>query len=158
MIMCLYNHYLGTNLYQFYFARTYICKWWCINFVTFKLLFQMIVSHLFLAFTALIIGSINLFSKKGTQRHKFIGWFWIIFMTYVAVSSFLIKELNDGVYSWIHLLSIITLISLILSIIAIKLRFIKIHSLLMIGTYIGLFIAGMFALMPGRYIANFIGI
>ena len=123
-----------------------------------NLLFQMIVSHLFLAFTALIIGSVNLFSKKGTQRHKFIGWFWIIFMTYVAVSSFWIKELNDGVFSWIHLLSIITLISLILSIIAIKLRFIKIHSLLMIGTYIGLFIAGIFTLMPGRYIANFIGI
>ena len=122
------------------------------------LLFQMIVSHLFLAFAALIIGSINLFSEKGTQRHKFIGWFWIIFMTYVAVSSFWIKELNDGVYSWIHLLSITTLISLILSIIAIKLRFIKIHSFLMVGTYIGLFIAGVFTLMPGRYIANFFGI
>ena len=122
------------------------------------LLFQMIVSHLFLAFAALIIGSINLFSEKGTQRHKFIGWFWIIFMTYVAVSSFWIKELNDGVYSWIHLLSITTLISLILSIIAIKLRFIKIHSFLMVGTYIGLFIAGIFTLMPGRYIANFFGI
>ena len=122
------------------------------------LLFQMIVSHLFLAFAALIIGSINLFSEKGTQRHKFIGWFWIIFMTYVAVSSFWIKELNDGVYSWIHLLSITTLISLILSIIAIKLRFIKIHSFLMVGTYIGLFIAGIFTLMPGRYIANFFGL
>ena len=80
----------------------------------------MIISHLFLALAALIIGSINLFSKKGTQRHKLIGWFWIIFMTYVAISSFWIKELNDGVYSGIHLLSIITLLSLVSSIIAIK--------------------------------------
>ena len=116
----------------------------------------MIISHLSLALAALIIGSINLISKKGTTRHKLIGWFWIIFMTYVAISSFCIK--NDGVYSWIHLLSIVTLLSLIFSIIAIKFRFIKIHSFFMIGTYIGLFIAGIFTLMPGRYIANFFGI
>ena len=57
-----------------------------------------------------------------------------------------------------HLLSIITLLSLIFSIIAIKFGFIKIHSFFMIGTYIGLFIAGIFTLMPGRYIANFFGI
>ena len=118
----------------------------------------MIVSHLILALIALIIGSINLISKKGTKRHKLIGWFWIIFMTYVAISSFWIKELNDGDYSWIHLLSIITLLSLMFSIIAIKFGFIKIHSFFMLGTYIGLFIAGIFALMPGRYIANFFGI
>ena len=48
--------------------------------------------------------------------------------------------------------------TLIFSIIAIKFRFIKIHSFFMIGTYIGLFIAGIFTLMPGRYIANFFGI
>ena len=105
----------------------------------------MIVSHLILALIALIIGSINLISKKGTTRHKLIGWFWI-------------KELNDGAYSWIHLLSIVTLLSLIFSIIAIKFGFIKIHSFFMLGTYIGLFIAGIFTLMPGRYIANFFGI
>ena len=40
----------------------------------------------------------------------------------------------------------------------IKFGFIKIHSFFMIGTYIGLFIAGIFTLMPGRYIANFFGI
>ena len=118
----------------------------------------MIVSHLILALIALIIGSINLISKKGTTRHKLIGWFWIIFMTYVSISSFWIKELNDGDYSWIHLLSIITLLSLIFSIIAIKFGFVKIHSFFMLGTYIGLFIAGIFTLMPGRYIANFFGI
>jgi uncharacterized membrane protein len=118
----------------------------------------MIVSHLILALIALIIGSINLISKKGTTRHKLIGWFWIMFMSYVAISSFWIKELNDGAYSWIHLLSIVTLLSLIFSIIAIKFGFIKIHSFFMIGTYVGLLIAGIFTLMPGRYIANFFGI
>ena len=118
----------------------------------------MIVSHLILALIALIIGSINLISKKGTKRHKLIGWFWIMFMSYVAISSFWIKELNDGAYSWIHLLSIVTLLSLIFSIIAIKFGFVKIHSFFMLGTYIGLFIAGIFTLMPGRYIANFFGI
>ena len=117
----------------------------------------MILSHLFLALIALIIGSMNLFSKKGTSKHKIIGWFWITFMVYVSISSFWIKELNEGQYSWIHLLSIITILSLIFSIIAIKLRYIKIHSFFMVGTYIGLCIAGIFTLLPGRFISNYLG-
>ena len=101
----------------------------------------MILSHIFLALIALVIGAMNLLSKKGTNKHKLIGWFWIIFMGYVSISSFWIKELNEGQYSWIHLLSIITILSLIISIIAIKLKYIKIHSFFMINTYAELFIA-----------------
>ena len=112
----------------------------------------MILLHLFLALIALVIGAMNLFSKKGTNKHKLTGWFWIIFMGYVSISSFWIKELNEGQYSWIHLLSIITILS---SIIAIKLRYIKIHSIFMISTYAGLFIAGIFTLLPRRFIANY---
>jgi len=48
----------------------------------------MILLHLFLALIALVIGAMNLFSKKGTNKHKLIGWFWIIFMGYVSISSF----------------------------------------------------------------------
>ena len=114
----------------------------------------MILSHIFLALIALVIGAMNLLSKKGTNKHKLIGWFWIIFMGYVSISSFWIKELNEGQYSWIHLLSIITILS---SIIAIKLRYIKIHSIFMISTYAGLFIAGIFTLLPRRFIANYLG-
>ena len=118
---------------------------------------SIILSHIFLALIALVIGAMNLLSKKGTNKHKLIGWFWIIFMGYVSISSFWIKELNEGQYSWIHLLSIITILSLIISIIAIKLRYIKIHSIFMIITYAGLFIAGIFTLLPGRFIANYLG-
>ena len=117
---------------------------------------SMILSHIFLALIALVIGAMNLLSKKGTNKHKLIGWFWIIFMGYVSISSFWIKELNEGQYSWIHLLSIITILSLIISIIDIKLRYIKIHSIFMINTYAGLFIAGIFTLLPGRFIANYL--
>ena len=118
----------------------------------------MILSHLFLALIALVIGAINLFSKKGTHKHKIIGWFWIVFMSYVSISSFWIKELNEGQYSWIHLLSIWTLFSLIISIIAIKFGYIKTHRNFMIGTYIGLFIAGVFTLLPGRFISIALGL
>ena len=117
----------------------------------------MIISHLFLALAALVIGTMNLLSKKGTNKHKLIGWFWIAFMSYVSIFSFWIKEINEGQYSWIHLLSIWTLFSLIISIIAIKFGYIKTHKNFMIGTYIGLLIAGIFTLLPGRFIANYLG-
>jgi len=35
----------------------------------------MILSHIFLALIALVIGAMNLLSKKGTNKHKLIGWF-----------------------------------------------------------------------------------
>ena len=79
-----------------------------------------LTSHLILAILAVGFGIKNLLSKKGGSTHKIIGWIWVSLMMYVAFSSFWIKELNDGLYSWIHLLSIWVIISLTLSIYFIK--------------------------------------
>ncbi len=82
-----------------------------------------IVSHIIFALFAVGFGTRNLISKKGDNKHKVIGWIWVLLMFYVAISSYWIKELNDGN-----------------------------------GNFIGLIVAGIFTLLPGRYLPNLIGI
>ena len=102
---------------------------------------MIIVSHIILALLAVGFGTKNLISKKGDKTHKIIGWIWVILMFYVAISSYWIKELNGGGYSWIHMLSIWTLISISLAIYFIRIRKVYLHKIFMVGTFIGLFVA-----------------
>src|SRR5262245_42267426 len=66
----------------------------------------MIPVHLSAALLALALGALVLVLPKGTRRHKLFGRLWVGLMVLIAVSSFWIG------FSWIHLLSIWTLISL----------------------------------------------
>tara|TARA_A100001037_G_C15012909_1_gene572589 strand:- start:128 stop:496 length:369 start_codon:yes stop_codon:yes gene_type:complete len=110
-----------------------------------------ILSHILMAILAVFLGLRNIISKKGNYTHKVVGWIWVIAMTYVSISSFWIKSLNEGKYSLIHLLSIWVLICLVLGIYFIRKKKRKLHYAFMIGNYIGLVIAGVFTLLPGRF-------
>ena len=81
--------------------------------------------HFVAAGLAIMLGLINLVSEKGTQQHRLIGWFWLILMSFVTVPSFWIREINDGDFSWIHLLTIWTIVSMGAAIISIKKGYIK---------------------------------
>ena len=113
--------------------------------------------HFVAAGLAIMLGLINLVSEKGTQQHRLIGWSWLILMSFVTVPSFWIREINDGDFSWIHLLTIWTIISMGAAIISIKKGYIKTHASFMSGTMLGAIIAGIFAIMPGRFINSLIG-
>ena len=113
--------------------------------------------HFIAAVLAVILGLINLISKKGTLQHRILGWSWLLLMTSVTVPSFWIRELNDGNFSWIHLLTVWTLISMGIALISIKNGNVRIHASFMIGTMVGAIIAGGFAMMPGRFISSMIG-
>ncbi|WP_197019045.1 DUF2306 domain-containing protein [Thioalkalivibrio sp. HK1] len=114
--------------------------------------------HLSFALAALALGAINLAGAKGTLRHVIIGWTWVGLMSAVALGSFQIRELEDGRLSWIHLLSVFTLLSMALAIHAIRFRRdVNRHRRAMIGTMIGAITAGVFALLPGRYLPGLLG-
>lgn len=85
---------------------------------------------------------------KGTLLHRRLGWIWAISMVVVCVSSFGIT--HAGRYSWIHVLSAISLFSLALGIIARRRGRIRSHQRLMTGAALGLLGAGIFTLLPGR--------
>ncbi len=118
---------------------------------------MLIWTHLILAVLAIGLGMVNLASAKGTRRHRIIGWCWLVVMTYVTVSSFWIRELNHGEFSWIHLLTIWTIFSMIVAVVSIRRGNVRRHAAFMTGTMIGALIAGGFAMMPGRYISELLG-
>ncbi|WP_020173621.1 DUF2306 domain-containing protein [Methyloferula stellata] len=106
--------------------------------------------HLAAAVLALGLGSAVLVMRKGTLAHRWIGWAWIGVMLAVALSSFAITSIWPGHYSPIHILSIITLISLPAAVWLRRRGQIKAHAITMVSTFSGLLIAGVFTLAPGR--------
>ena len=117
----------------------------------------MIWLHLTTALLALGLGAANLALAKGTLRHRVVGWAWIAAMLYVTLSSFGIRELNDGAFSWIHGLTVWTLFSMFIAVLAIRTGRVRAHAGFMTGTMVGALVAGTFALAPGRFIGRLLG-
>lgn len=113
--------------------------------------------HILAALTALGIGTIILFRKKGTGFHKTLGWAWVIAMGTTAVSSLFITGVNGNAYSFIHLLSGWTIIGLPMAIYAIRNRKVDAHKRAMTGMFVGgLLIAGALTFLPGRFMFEFL--
>lgn len=108
--------------------------------------------HLVTALVAIGLTIAILTRRKGTETHKWLGRVWIGFMTAVTLSSFLIYELRIiGPLSLIHLLSALTLASLVIGWRYARQRNIKQHARVMKAVVFGgLLIAGLFTLLPGR--------
>jgi len=108
--------------------------------------------HIIAAFLAIFIGVIILWRRKGTTLHKSYGKIWVALLAIVALSSFFINEIQTfGPFSAIHILSILTLYSLVRAIIHVKNGRIQKHQVIMKGLfYGGLIGAGIFTFMPGR--------
>jgi uncharacterized membrane protein len=81
-----------------------------------------------------------------------MGWTWVLMMAAVALTSFWINELRlVGPFSPIHLLSVVTLVTLISSVTAARHHDIKKHKRQMRTLVFGaLIIAGGFTFLPGR--------
>jgi uncharacterized membrane protein len=91
--------------------------------------------------------------RKGDLLHRRVGRIWMVDMYWVSFSSFGIKRLTPGHFSFIHLLSIWTMISLTMAIAAARRHDIKAHRGWVVGTYFGLVSAGVIAVaIPQRAI------
>jgi uncharacterized membrane protein len=108
----------------------------------------LIVAHAIAASAALAGGAALLFMKKGSPVHRLSGRLWAALMVFTAVSSFWIR--TTGRFSWIHLLSVVTLASLAYAIHAAVHGRIRAHRQTMVFNYIGLVIAAAFTLFPER--------
>lgn len=111
-----------------------------------------ILIHLLAALGAVVIGGTLLALRKGTPTHRLFGRIWVGLMAIVALGSFFIR--SNGHFSWIHLLSVWTLIVLTMAIVSIRRGNIRAHKLWMTGGYSGLAIAGVFTLLPGRRLGH----
>ena len=111
--------------------------------------------HLSAALAALALGAAVFLARKGTLLHRVSGRVWAGLMLAAAISSFWIK--GTGSYSWIHLLSIVTLVLLAGVVYAAMNGHIRRHRAGVIGLYSGsLVTAGLFALLPGRLLGRMV--
>jgi uncharacterized membrane protein len=104
--------------------------------------------HVLAALTSLVAGLTVLVLRKGTPRHRLIGWIFVVAMAVTAISSAFIT--SNGRYSAIHLLSVLTIVNLPYAIIMRRRGNIVAHRSAMLWLFAGLAAAGAFTLMPGR--------
>ena len=105
--------------------------------------------HLTCVLIALPLGAFVLWRPKGTTTHKALGRLWVVLMLVAAISSYWLRTLSGG-FSFIHLLSVLTIVGLPLAIYNARKGNIPAHLRAMRGVYIGLVVAGLFALRPTR--------
>lgn len=108
--------------------------------------------HAFAATTAFGLGLAQLALPKGTIPHRAMGWIWVLLMLVVALSSFLIHQIRLwGPFSPIHLLSIVTLVTLPLAVMHARRGHVAGHRWAMLSLFVGgLVVAGAFTFLPGR--------
>jgi uncharacterized membrane protein len=111
-----------------------------------------IVIHAFPAIAAFFLGLVQLVLPKGGTRHRLFGWLWVGLMAVTAGSSFFIHTICVvGGFSPIHLLSILTLVSLPLAVIHARKHRIAAHAKSMkMLFFTALVLAGAFTFLPGR--------
>ena len=110
--------------------------------------------HLASVLAALVLGAALLSRRlKGDRAHRIAGWTWVALMLTAALSSLWIPGFMK--LTWIHVFTLITLVSLPLGVYRARTHNVKGHRATMIGLFTGgLVIAGLFALVPGRFLGN----
>ena len=95
--------------------------------------------------------------RKGDTVHRLVGWSWVTGMTFVASSSFAIRDIRDGQFSLLHALSLVTLTALVLGIRAARRHDVQGHRGNMLGSYLGLLGAFVGAVaVPDRLVPTFV--
>lgn len=116
----------------------------------------LLVSHVTAAVVSVGLGVVQLSRRKGDVRHRLLGRVWVVLMLWTAVSSFWIRHLRDGAFSWLHILSLVTLVTVTLGVLAIRRGDVRGHRGNMVGSWLGSVVAMVFAVaLPSRMIPTF---
>ena len=106
--------------------------------------------HLATVIPAVPLGAWVLWrQRKGDRLHRIAGRLWAVLMLVTAIDSFWIRTLT-GTIGPIHIFSVVTLYMVPRAIWHARHGRIDLHLRAMRGTYIGLIVAGAFAMAPGR--------
>jgi len=117
----------------------------------------LIATHASTASVGLGLGGYQLVRRvKGDRVHRIIGWIWVAAMLFVATSSFAIRELRHGQLSLLHVLSMVTLVSLVIGVVAVRRGNVAGHRGAMRGSWFGVVGAFIGAVaVPSRRIPTF---
>lgn len=111
----------------------------------------MLILHLGFSLLALAAILVILLLPKGRAAHRWLGRLAAGALVLSALSSFGIQA--RGALSWLHVLSVVTLVNVAWAVWAIRHGRVAAHKRAMMAGAGGLFIAGLFATFaPGRYL------
>lgn len=112
--------------------------------------------HLASTLAALALGAALLGRRvKGDRAHRIAGWSWVGLMLVAAISTLWIPGFLK--FSWIHIFTVITLVSVPRGVAQARRRDVAAHAHTMKGVFLyALVIAGLFALIPGRRLGNMV--
>lgn len=118
----------------------------------------LIAAHGFVAVVALALGAHQLLRRpRGDRTHRRVGRSWVTAMIFVAVSSFAIRDLRDGQLSLLHILSVVTLVTVTLGVVHARRGNVEAHRGMMRGSFFGLVGAFIGAVaVPDRTIPTFV--
>lgn len=108
--------------------------------------------HVAATAVAILVTVPQLLLPKGRTMHRVLGYAWCIAMVLVALSSFFIHTKRMlGPFSWIHLLSVLTLVMVPLAVLRARRGEITAHRWTMLSMVVfALLVTGLFTLLPGR--------
>ena len=108
--------------------------------------------HALMALAALSLGTLQLFTTRGTNFHRTLGYIWVGLMTGIAITALFIHELRIwGIFSPIHLLIPVVLVSFWMAIRAVRQGDVRRHRTIMLALFwLALVLTGLFTLLPGR--------
>jgi uncharacterized membrane protein len=107
--------------------------------------------HAFAAMGALLLGVVQFAAPKGTIPHRSVGYVWAGLMVLTAVTAIFIREVNDGAFSWIHILIPITLFGIVGLVLEARRRQTRKHrNSALVLFFAALMLPGLFSFMPGR--------
>lgn len=112
--------------------------------------------HVVASVYALAVAPINLLRRRRDHVHRRLGRTWVAAMYVSALTSFGIQQ-PFLAFSWLHALSLWTMVSITLGVVAIRRGNRPAHVGHMVGSYLGLWAAFLWAaLAPGRTVAQII--
>lgn len=101
--------------------------------------------HLATIAAALLLTPVLMLRRRGDRTHRTIGWAWASLMFGTALASFNIRYNTPGQLSWIHLLSVLTVVLVPTIVLSARRHRIGTHRNFARGTVVGaLLLAGFF--------------
>jgi uncharacterized membrane protein len=111
-----------------------------------------IPAHALVAGVSVLLGGWQLYAQKGDQMHRYLGYVWVLGMTYVCCSSFWIHTIHTfSVFSFLHVLTCLFLVCLYRGIRAAQQNNMATHQKTMQRLYwLGVVITSSFTFLPDR--------
>lgn len=113
--------------------------------------------HLITVMVALVLTPVQLLRRRGDRPHRLLGTIWIVAMIATAALSFRVREINNGGFSLIHLLSAFTLFAAPLAWWSARTHNIRVHRRAVRGLVTGaLLVAGFFTFPFDRLLGHWL--